>query len=98
MTNPDVDDSEPGGGLLDIFAQFNLSLTTLNGEIKRLNDHNEEMANGRRNLPRQLPLVLESVSATNTDILDFGGPQPGRKWEIRGLGILSATGAGFVAG
>jgi len=99
MTNPDTDDGNSGQSLFDMFAAFSLSLSSLNGELKRLNDYNEEQlrqANARRSLPRQLSLVLESVSATNVDILDFGGPQPGRKWEVRGIGIISATAAGFV--
>lgn len=91
MTNPDVDDRTDSGFFADMFAGFSLGLSGLTDEVKKLNSHNERQTiAGRRNLPRQIPIVRESVSATTIDLLEFGdGPQPGRKWEIRILGVYS---------
>jgi len=95
MTNPDTDDDTESGGLLDLFAQFSLSLDGLQTELTRMNDYNDARdVAARRNLPRQLPLMFESVSAAAADVLDFGGPQAGRKWEARMLGVFSVTSAG----
>lgn len=90
MTNPDVDDTATDDSFFDMFAQFSLSLSGLQTELVRMNDYNDARdAAGRRGLPRQLPIVRESVSATAVDLLDFGGPVAGRKWEIRILGVYS---------
>jgi hypothetical protein len=93
--NNDETDPNP---FLDLAASFSLSLSGLGGEMKRLNDHYDaQQQRARAALPRNLPLIQQSTSATTVDLLDFGGPQAGRQWEIRLLGVVSATSAGFVA-
>ena len=89
----DEEDSSPGFSL-DIFASLDASIGALSLEMKRANN---AAARARALLPRQIALFQQSTSATAVDLLSMGGPQNGRKWEIRLLNTYSVTSAGFVA-
>ena len=91
------DDDDETGGLgisLEMLTSLSLSLSGLSTEVKRLNDRNSRRLEA---LPRNIALIQQSTSATAVDLLDFGAPAPGRQWEVRILGVISATGAGFIA-
>lgn len=82
MTDPDTDHSGP---FVDLFAKFNLSLSSLSDEIRLTRQENGRREQARlASQPNYVPLQRMSVpGAAVTDLQDFGGPQPGRQWEIR---------------
>ena len=81
-------------GFLDLAADFRLSISGLTTELRKMNDREQSRLGSQ---PRQLPLYKQSTNATATDVLDLGGPQGGRQWEIRLLGVIASGPAGFVA-
>lgn len=77
-------DAQPG---LDFWAQFKLSLDANTAAVEKNNQYRkEQMKLGVQ--PRTLTLTQQSTSnAAATDLLDYGCPQPGRKWVVRSWGV-----------
>lgn len=91
MTQPNTD--TPSG--LDLFAKFHLAITGLTDEMvkARLREQRRLAA-----LPVYIRLSrMSSPGAAVTDIQDFGGPQPGRKWNVRLLVARASPGAANAA-
>lgn len=79
MTSPV--DTESDGKLFELFANFKLSLDTLNKQLKRQYDQEQARL---ASLPDYIGLSrMSTPGAAVTDLQDFGGPQPGRQWIVR---------------
>lgn len=81
--NPIPDD----GAGLEIFADLKISLDSLTSEMKK---RNESERRRLAVLPRnQVITRISTPGAATSDVQDFGGPQPGRKWVVRLLAAVS---------
>lgn len=83
MSDEDFPGEEPNP-LIGIFAKFGLSIDSLSAQIQRSNDLEQRRL---RALPRAIS-VEKQTGTTVTDIIDFGKPEPGRRWEMRELGAV----------
>lgn len=84
-------DTDSPGGLFDLFAKVHIAIDGLTDEIKKT-----RQAEQRRlaMLPNYVPFSRMSNPSGVTDIIDFGGPQPGRQWVVR---LLSAVASPLAA-
>jgi len=84
-----MDDDSPG---LSVFADFKLSLDNLCDRMDRA--YRDEQVRLSM-LPNYVTVErMSSPGAAVTDIVDFGGPQPGREWDVR---LLSAFASPLAA-
>lgn len=85
------DATQPG---LHFFANLSASLETLAGEVKRANDREQSRL---ARLPINIPFSQLSNGVSPTNIIDFGGPQPGREWDVRFLAAYASPVAANAA-
>lgn len=79
MTTPTDEKS-----LLDFFADFSLTIGGLTAELKATRiDRLREEQKRLNDQARVIPLERMSSPSIATDFQDFGGPQPGRFWDVR---------------
>jgi hypothetical protein len=88
---------------LDVSADASLSvqLGSIHAEIQKTNGKMDRAERIRlASLPRQIHIIraITSPTAVGTAfVVDFDGPQPGRKWEVRLLTADSLLAGAFVA-
>ena len=80
-------DARTDGALVDVLAKLHLGVGKLNDTLDRA-----QLIEQRRleSLPRWVPLQQMSSGTRTTDVIDFGGPQPGRRWAVRLLVALAS--------
>ena len=94
MTDIETDVAEETPGF-HLFAKLGVSLESLAGEVKKINDREQRRLAG---LPVNYPFQkLSQPGAAVTDIQDFGGPQPGRVWIVRLLSAFASPVAANAA-
>lgn len=74
--------------LLELFAGFRLEIGSLTTELQRANRLEQRRLAEQ---PNYIPFSRVSNNATTTDMIDFGGPQGGRQWNIKVLTGYSST-------
>jgi hypothetical protein len=84
-------DSDEQGGLLDIFANLHLTLSSLNTEMQAQRSREQRRL---MDLPRSfmLPFTMP-INAGGQGMVSIGGPQPGREWIVR---EITAVDSGYT--
>lgn len=80
-------DAGTDGALLDVMGKIHLGLGKLNSALDKQALREQQRL---ESLPRFLPLQRMSSGTRVTDIVDFGGPQPGRRWAVRMLATFAS--------
>lgn len=86
-----VTEDAPG---FHLFAKLGLAIESLAEQVKKANDNEQRRLNA---LPINYPQQRMSNPAGTTDIVDFGGPQPGRFWIVRLLTAFASPVAANAA-
>jgi hypothetical protein len=75
--------------LFDIFAKFNLTLSSIDSEIKARRQREQMQL---KNLPRSfmLPFTMP-IDNNGRGMLDIGGPTPGREWIVREITAVDSN-------
>lgn len=76
-----VENDDPG---FHLFAKLGIAIESLTQQLSKADQREQRRLEA---LPRNIPFQRLSAPAGTTDIVDFGGPQPGRIWQVR---LLSA--------
>lgn len=75
-------------GFLSLFGKLNASIDNLAAQVAR---NNQLEQNKLAHVPNSITLAdIIQPGAATTFIKDFGGPQPGREWVVRGLAAIAA--------
>lgn len=84
---PDASESP----LFGLFAKFGLAIDSLTQQIKRANSLEQQRL---AQLPNYYSFSkMSSPGAAVTDLVDMGGPQPGRMWTVRLLVAIASPDA-----
>jgi hypothetical protein len=74
-------DSTPGGrAWLDVMGKLSVGVNNLTAELA---DAKQRAQDALAHVPNNVSIPRFSVNATATDLLNFGGPRPGREWVVR---------------
>lgn len=95
MNELDTDtDTDSPGSLFDVFAKVHIAIDGLTEAVKK-----QQLTEQRRlaMLPNYVSFNRMSNPAGATDVVVFGGPQPGRQWVVRLLSAVAVPLAANVA-
>lgn len=85
-------DADQNGGILDLLGKIHLGINDQAAELSKMRQQEQRRLAG---LPNYISLSQANQNAV-TDVIDFGGPQNGRQWELR-LFTVFAVGLGTNA-
>lgn len=78
-----------GGSLIgDLLAKIHVGINDSVVEMRKANENEQRRL---ASIPNNV-VISRGSQATTTDLLDFGGPQPGRQWSVRLLVGVSNDG------
>src|ERR1700759_5129210 len=79
-------DAEREGGILDLLGKIHLGINDNAVELAKMRQAEQRRLAG---LPNYVSFSQANQTAT-TAVIDFGGPQNGRQWELRLLTVFAA--------
>src|SRR4029077_12344124 len=91
-TTAGTNGKEESGALFKLFADFNITLRSLDQTIK--SEHRSQQQRLAALPDSYSASKLSTPGAATTDVQDFGGPPPGREWVLR---LLSAVASPLAA-
>lgn len=81
-------DADSQSGLLSVFAKLTASVNSLQSTMDKQFRREQWLL---EHVPVTIPVLVQSLSTAATEIVDLGGPQPGREWVVRMIGAFTQT-------